>query len=535
MVGGGSVRRKAGRRPLRLERLEPRTLVSSLQPTGQEQLLLELLNEARSNPARYGHKIGVDLSDVPPAQPLAFNTTLIAAARGHSQDMNARHFFAHVNPDGLGPGDRIDAAGYNWLSWAESIAAGQPSPAAALKSLITDQGVPDLGHRRHLLALSRIAAEHHEVGIGIVLNGSGPYGNYYTIDSATDARPADPILTGVVWSDRNGNGRYSPGEGYRRVKVKAIGPITASTKTYRTGGYSLPLVPGTYRVIVSGGTLPGRIRATVRLGGDNVKRDFVPGEPAGQPLRQDMVGVYVDARHWRLDTSGNGRWSRGLGGDTLVRRFGRWHNCVPVPLDYNGDGRDELAVFRNGRTLIIDANHNFRWDKGTDRSFRLGNGGDQLIAGDWNGDGRDEPGLIRDETGTFWLDTNGNYRLGGADRETHFVNLRPGDVPIAGDWNGDGRDEIGLFRLGPGGHAIFLLDANGNGRWEGGTVDKRVVLRPRTFTSAAPAVGNFDSDRATELAVFTNRKFYIDRNGDGRIDRITVFTRGDYPAVGNWG
>ena len=32
----------------------------------------------------------------------------------------------------------------------------------------------------------------------------------------------------------------------------------------------------------------------------------------------------------------------------------------------------------------------------------------------------------------------------------------PGDVPVAGDWNADGRDDVGVFRNG-----LFLLDAYG--------------------------------------------------------------------------
>ena len=40
-----------------------------------------------------------------------------------------------------------------------------------------------------------------------------------------------------------------------------------------------------------------------------------------------------------------------------------------------------------------------------------------------------------------------------------------GDEPIIGDWNGDGEDEIGIYRPGSG---IFALDMNGNGVWDGG-------------------------------------------------------------------
>src|ERR1700687_5829637 len=78
-----------------LEALEPRQLLSGYQPSAQEQLFLEQLNDARANPAAYGATIGVDLSTVAPSQPLALNPQLIQAARDHSQDMNDQGYFAH--------------------------------------------------------------------------------------------------------------------------------------------------------------------------------------------------------------------------------------------------------------------------------------------------------------------------------------------------------------------------------------------------------------------------------------------------------
>jgi len=44
----------------------------------------------------------------------------------------------------------------------------------------------------------------------------------------------------------------------------------------------------------------------------------------------------------------------------------------------------------------------------------------------------------------------------------------PGDLPVAGDWNGDGADKIGVFRPAT---AEWFLDFNGNGTWDGCDVD----------------------------------------------------------------
>src|SRR5262245_50983506 len=154
-----------------VEVLEDRRLLSGYEPTPYEQLLLEQLNDARANPAAYGASIGLDLSGVAPSQPLAFNPQLVQAARLHSLDMSARAFFAHTNPDGRNPGQRMRDAGFTWTSYGESIAAGFPNSAEALSGLIIDTGIPDLGHRRHLLAMDAAFRGQNQVGIGVVQNG----------------------------------------------------------------------------------------------------------------------------------------------------------------------------------------------------------------------------------------------------------------------------------------------------------------------------------------------------------------------------
>src|SRR5260370_25999343 len=100
--------------------------------------------------------------------------------------MNNRGYFDHNTPEGLDPGGQITEAGFPWTSWGQSIAGGRayPDPASALRGLIVDAGVPDLGHRRQLLAMDQIYQPQNLVGIGIVQGGTGPLTNYYTVDTA---------------------------------------------------------------------------------------------------------------------------------------------------------------------------------------------------------------------------------------------------------------------------------------------------------------------------------------------------------------
>ena len=45
--------------------------------------------------------------------PLQWEEQLAAVARAHSDDMTSRGYFSHDTPEGLGPSDRIDRAGYS--------------------------------------------------------------------------------------------------------------------------------------------------------------------------------------------------------------------------------------------------------------------------------------------------------------------------------------------------------------------------------------------------------------------------------------
>lgn len=271
--------RASQRRQLNLEVLESRELLAA-DPTVAEQVFLERLNDARANPPAYGQSIGLNLANVAASQPLAFNRNLIQAARDHSQDMNNRRFFAHTNPSGVNPGQRLQAAGFDWMGYGESLVAGVADPAGALRLLIIDEGVPDLGHRRHLLAIDSFYSSHTQVGIGGVLGGSGPYRDYFTIDSGY-VRDNRPFLTGVVLNDANGNGQYDAGEGLGGVTITVAG--VGAVTTFATGGYGIQLSPGTYTVTASGGGLGAAVTRTVTLGSTNVRMNWTPATTPPTP------------------------------------------------------------------------------------------------------------------------------------------------------------------------------------------------------------------------------------------------------------
>lgn len=96
---------------------------------------------------------------------LTVNSRLTLAAQRQTDDMVARHFFDHTNPDGVDPGARITATGYRWSTYGENIAYGQQTP-----SEVMDSWMHSPGHRANILNCA-----FQEIGVGVNLNSGVPY------------------------------------------------------------------------------------------------------------------------------------------------------------------------------------------------------------------------------------------------------------------------------------------------------------------------------------------------------------------------
>ncbi|MCB9793146.1 MAG: hypothetical protein H6741_10510 [Alphaproteobacteria bacterium] len=292
------------RAQLVLERLNAIRAAPGAQLPAFERLLAQ---EIAAKPERCAPEpeLLAGLAEAAPRPPLAPLAGLVQVARAHAADMLARRFFAHVNPDGLGPNDRLRAAGFplsrtvrvEGRTWKYSAAAGanqveaiqrslrsglgraQPEPdsqlALAVDSLIVDRCVPDRGHRRHLLGLSPLNAGDRELGVGVaeqtvpIAERPGWVEWQRTLVILT-LNPAheDRTLTGVLYEDRDGDGRYSLGEGLGGQTV-AVEPQGLRTRTAPGGGYALPLPAGSEGELLALGQ-----RAPFALGQDNVKLDL---------------------------------------------------------------------------------------------------------------------------------------------------------------------------------------------------------------------------------------------------------------------
>jgi C1A family cysteine protease len=203
-----------------------------------------------------------------------------------------------------------------------------------------------------------------------------------------------------------------------------------------------------------------------------------------------------------------------------------------------GGGVDKIGVFRpSTHQFYLDYNGNGVWNGASvDRQYNFGLTGDIPVSGDWDMNGKTEIGVFRPSTHVFYLDYNGNGVWNGASVDRQYNFGLTGDIPVSGDWNLDGRTEIGVFRNTS---HVFYLDYNGNGVWNGASVDRQYNFG---LSGDKPVSGDWNADGRTEIGVFRNSThlFYLDYNGNGvwngaSVDRQYNFgISGDKPVTGKW-
>ncbi|MHC4218864.1 MAG: right-handed parallel beta-helix repeat-containing protein, partial [Planctomycetota bacterium] len=196
-----------------------------------------------------------------------------------------------------------------------------------------------------------------------------------------------------------------------------------------------------------------------------------------EPVPLDLAGNprFVDAVNYP-DTGVPGN------GHAEVVDMGAYEADASTP---PADPSSDVGVYRVGN-WYLDLNGNDLWDGG-DTTFLFGLPDDVPVVGDWDGDGDDEVGVYRD--GKWFLDINGNGQWDGPDVTFRFG--LSGDVPVVGDWNGDGPDDVGVVRDGR-----WYLDLNGNDQWDAGDATFRFGL-----SDDSPVVGDWDGDGTDDVGV----------------------------------
>jgi hypothetical protein len=162
-----------------------------------------------------------------------------------------------------------------------------------------------------------------------------------------------------------------------------------------------------------------------------------------------------------------------------------------------------------------------------DITFGFGVSGDVPVTGDFNGDGVNTIGIYKLATGQFQL-RNSNSE-GAPDNTFSFGGGN--QTPIFGDWNGDGRDTVGVYNSAT---SVFFLRNNNNG----GGADITESFGAGGI-GLIPVVGDWDGDGDDTVGVYnpSTREFFLrNSNTNGGADLTFVFGSGSTPRplAGDW-
>jgi GH25 family lysozyme M1 (1,4-beta-N-acetylmuramidase) len=322
-------------------------------------------------------------------------------------------------------------------------------------------------------------------------------------------------ITFEIWNSGTGTLTYTLSESCGWVDVNPTsGSSTGEHDTITVDIDTTGLAEGSHTCDISIGSNDGSGTFTVTV---NIVAQTgsisVSSSPSGANIYLDgsfrgltpytITNVPVGVHTIRLSLAGYQDWSTNVQ-VTAGETSYVYASLIPIT------STAPTAIFRNGLWCVDTTGNHI-----ADLVFGYGILGDVPIVGDINKDGPDDIAIFRN--GLWCVDTTGNHIA-----DLVFGYGIPGDVPLVGDFNKDGSDDIAIFRNG-----LWCVDTTGNHIAD--------LVFGYGIPGDVPIVGDINKDGSDDIAIFRNGLWCVDSTGNHIADLVFGYgIAGDVPLVGDF-
>ncbi len=267
------------------------------------------------------------------------------------------------------------------------------------------------------------------------------------------------------------------------------------------------------------------------------KTDIAVYRPTGKDPSQTQGQFYIQS-------SSNGQvqvQSVGVAGQVAS-------NAIPVAMDYNGDGKADASIYQPSTSqwsfLYSGSGTSSTQTVGTAGGLPLGaplypyrlpgalntgGGGSKATPGDFNGDGQADMMTYNRSTGVFNLTVNGSSNTSSLGPISYGGRNLSGSnfIPIQGDFNGDGKEDYGVYDFSTATYYIEQSSPNGS---------TLVVKQYGWGGHDLPLMADFNGDGTTDLAVYRpdNSTFYAQLSNGPAMQFSFGWAGHDQPIVGDF-
>jgi len=240
---------------------------------------------------------------------------------------------------------------------------------------------------------------------------------------------------------------------------------------------------------------------------------------------------------YRGGASGHGSWyvrtsSGGYASATLIAAFGLYNGDVPLLGDFDGDGLSDLVIYRGGAS-----GHGNWYVRRSSTAYSSAQliatfgmwDGDVPLLGNFDGDGKAD--LVIYRGGSTW---HGNWYVRKSSDSYSSATLIAtfgiwdGDIPLLGDFDGDGKADLFIYRGGSTWHGNWYVRKSSDGY---STTELIAIFG--LYSGDVPLLGNFDADGKADLFIYRggstwHGNWYVRKSSGGYASATLIATFGLY-------